>query len=366
MQLGGNCPASCLLGAAIALGLTPALADTAPAQGSISFKQLDYSDSQPGLDRMQVRSSAIGIVAPVGDQWAVEGTWVVDSISGASPAYHNAVKSAKPVTDTRKGADVRLSHYLPAATVSLGLSTSDEADYFSRAMSLQLSHSSDDRNTTVTLGVAYTDDDINPVNKVVKAAKKQTHELLLGITQVLTPQDIVQLNITDATGQGYFTDPYKLLDNRPTARRHQTALARWNHHYTALEATQKLSFRYYKDSFGIESTQLSLEWAQALPQGWTVTPLLRLYSQSAAYFYVPPDQALPGAIAIPQDYLPGQTMLSFDPRLASFTASTYGLKVAKRLDKDWSADLRVEQYRQSSDATPLDARFIQLGLTRIF
>lgn len=366
MQLGVNGTASCLLGAAMALGLTPALADTAPAQGSISFKQLDYSDSQPGLDRMQVRSSAIGILAPMGDQWAVEGTWVVDSISGASPAYHNAAESAKPVTDTRKGADVRLSHYLPAATVSLGLSTSDEADYFSRAMSLQLSHSSDDRNTTLTLGAAYTDDDINPVNKVVKAAKKQTHELLLGITQVLTPQDIVQVNVTDASGQGYFTDPYKLLDNRPNTRRQQTVLARWNHHYTALEATQKLSFRYYKDSFGIESTQFSLEWAQALPQGWTVTPLVRLYRQSAAYFYVPPDPALPGAITVPQDYAPGQTLLSFDPRLSSFTASTYGLKVAKRIDKDWSADLRFEQYGQSSDATPLDARFIQLGLTRTF
>ena len=96
MQLGVHCPASCLLGAAIALGLTPALADTAPAQGSISFKHLDYSDSQPGLDRMQVRSSAIGILAPMGDKWAVKGTWVVDSISGASPPLNTLVAVSCP------------------------------------------------------------------------------------------------------------------------------------------------------------------------------------------------------------------------------------------------------------------------------
>ena len=366
MQLARVNSASHLLGVALSLGLTSASAETVPEQGAISFRYLDYKDSQPGFDRISVRSPTIGMLIPMGDQWALEGSWVSDTISGASPSYHSEKASAKLITDSRKAGDLRLKRYLKSGTLSLGLAYSNEADYTSKAASLQMTRSSEDRNTILSLGVGRVADEINPVNGVVVGATKQITDIQLGITQVLAQEDIVQITFTAASGHGYFTDPYKLLDHRPGNRDQRTLLARWNHHYETIDATQKITFRGYTDSFGVRSTLLGFEWVQPFSNGWTLTPVLRLYRQGAASFYVPPDPGSPGALPIPQGYVPGQTYLSFDQRLSAFTAKTVGLKVAKWFNKDWSADLRLERYRQSSEATPFNARFIQVGVVRSF
>ena len=94
-----------LLAAALALphlGM-PAHAETAPERGQVSFKLLDYLDSQPGTERIRVKAPALTALVPVNAQWSVTGTWIADSISGASPAYHD--KAITPMRDRRQAAD---------------------------------------------------------------------------------------------------------------------------------------------------------------------------------------------------------------------------------------------------------------------
>ena len=81
-----------------------ALAQTAPDQGLIVLKYVDYRDWQPGGDRIHVHSPSLYLLKPLSDSLAAEGSLVYDSISGASPLYHNTLSGASGkggVTDYR-------------------------------------------------------------------------------------------------------------------------------------------------------------------------------------------------------------------------------------------------------------------------
>ena len=114
-------------------------------------------------------------------------------------------------------------------------------------------------------------------------------DFLVGVTQVLSPTSIVQSNLTYSRGHGYYTDPYKLLDNRPDHRRHRSPGSRATTSISrASDGTLQLAYRYLDDSFGADSNMLEAAWVQPLPQGWTVRPSLRYYTQKAAYFFYGP------------------------------------------------------------------------------
>ena len=363
-----------ILAAAMSLpGIQLAHAETAPERGVISLRYLDYVDSQPGLTRITVHSPSIMVMAPVAGVWSIEGSLTSDHVSGATPRYHTAISSASRMADDRHAGDLSVTRYFPNATLKAGATYSTEHDYRSRALSLQGSVSSEDKNTTWNFGIGGAADDIHPTAQNLKDTKN-TVDLMLGVSQVVTQQDIAQLTLTHARGRGYFSDPYKSLDFRPRERNQTTMLARWNHHFADAGGTSRLSYRYYTDSYRIKAHTISAEYVQPLPQGWTLTPSLRLYSQTAASFYYDPDYAF---LFIPKGYVIGSNdPISLDQRLSAFGAHTFGIKLAKQIARDWLLDVKLETYEQrgswmwsgkgSPGLEPFRARSFQLGLSRQF
>lgn len=363
-----------ILAAALLLPGVQAHAEMAPERGLISLKYLDYQDSQPGFDRVAVHSPSLRVMAPFAGEWSLEGSLSSQDVSGASPRYHTAKSGASKFSDLRKSGEVSVSRYFPQGSLTVGAVYSTEKDYVSRALSLQGSRSSEDRNTTWTFGIGGADDDINPSNLRVRNEKKKTRDVLLGVTQVLGVHDIAQFNLTHAHGQGYFSDPYKAFDHRPRVRRQTALLARWNHHFAATEGSSRLSYRYYSDSFAVRAHTFTAEYVQPLGYGFTVTPLLRIHSQSAASFYVDPVYDATYGAPFPANYiLGGNAFISQDQRLAAFGARSVGLKIARQITRDISVDLKLEGYRQragwrlfgqgSPGLEAFDARFIQLSIT---
>ena len=349
----------------------PSQAQTPPERASVSLRFLDYLDSQPDADRIRVRATALGLTVPAGSQWSFNGTAVHDAISGASPAYHTSALTQ--MRDRRRALDLSATRYMDRAAVTLGASVSSEADYLSRGLSAQATIESDDRNTAWTAGLSSTRDSINPSNGVVVGERKRTLQTLLGVTQVLGTHDIVQLNLGRNVGEGYFSDPYKVFDNRPRHRQQSTFMVRWNHHLEAPGATLRTHWRHYRDSYGVRAETVALEYVQPLMGGWTVTPLARLYSQSAAWFYLDADGVDSPFAPNPPE---GATYFSQDQRLSAFGARTVGVKVSRTFGLEWAADLKLERYAQrgawcwsgsgSPGLAPFNARFLQFGLTRSF
>ena len=368
-----------LLAAAMALpGLclvTPiAHAETAPERGYVSFKVLDYLDSQPGAERIRVRAPALSALVPLGDQWSVSGTLITDSISGASPAYHDA--AITPLRDFRRAVDASVTHYLPQGTWSLGVSHSKEADYLSRSVYGTGTRSNDSKNTIWNWGLAVSNDDITPLKPIQKlpsgAQTKQTVDLIAGVTQVLSPNDLVQINLGWSQNQGYLSDPYKRLDQRPDSRTRQTLQVRWNHHLEDSGATVRTAYRYFQDSWQIRAHTLDLEHIQPLGEQWKVSSIVRYYSQSAARFYVESD----GKISpFGPRITPGLDHQSLDSRLSAFGAITLGFKLTHQLSRDTQIDLKLEHYEQrsrwamgagSANLLPFRARSLSWGLTHWF
>jgi len=363
-----------LLTAALALpGLgTVAHAETAPERGYVALKVLDYLDSQPGADRIRVKAPALTALVPMGDQWSMTGTLITDSISGASPAYYNA--AITPMHDFRRAVDTSVTRYLPQGTWSLGASHSKESDYLSRSLYGTVTQSNESKNTVWNVGGGLTRDVINPNNRVVENETKQTVDLLAGVTQVMGINDIVQLNLGWSQSQGYLSDPYKVLDERPRSRTRQTVQTRWNHHADSLDSTERLAYRYFQDSWGIRAHTFDLEHVQPLGDKWKATAALRYHSQNAARFYVESDGSEIGPFgpSIPQ----GAAFYSLDQRLSAYGAVTLGLKLTHQWDSNTAIDFKFENYEQrgswalgttgSANLLPFKARSLQWGLTRWF
>lgn len=366
-------PGLLLLVAALSLPILSesCLAEGAPDRGLMAYKYLDYQDGQSDAKRIRVKAQALSLMKPVSSDWSVNGTWVTDSISGASPAFHSYALGQ--MHDRRNALDSEVTRYLPYGTVSLGANYSKESDYLSRGVSFKSSHSDEGKNTTWSWGISLNNDLINPTNGIVKNETKQVRALMAGVTQVVSPVDLIQANLSMTSSRGYLSDPYKVMDERPRERLSRSLLTRWNHHFEHTQNTVRWSYRYFTDDWAIKSHTLAAEYVLNLKDGWFVTPLVRFYSQSAAKFYVDTDLSV---YPFPPNPPAQAIYYSEDQRLSAFGARTLGGKVSKQLNSDWTVDMKFENYQQRAEwrlggggspgLLPFYARIVQFGVSTAF
>lgn len=356
-----------------------ARAEVKPESASVSLHMLSYQDSQPGLKRISVYSPQFNVVLPLGDEdWWLNGTLVYDAVSGATPRYHTAISSASNMSDRRTAGDVTVTRYFRRASVALGLTGSTERDYKSLAGSLDLRFASEDQNTEFSLGLGGSGDSINPVNQVVVDEARSTQQVSIGVTQVASRTDVLQLTLSHSDGKGYYSDPYKTLDRRPRERRQNVLMLRWNHHFEDGGSTLRSSWRAYLDSFGVQSHTLQFEWVVPFGDTLKVSPLARLYTQTAADFYAEAvyDPVLGEPFPVGYSNANPPRFITLDQRLSSFGAVALGLGWAYTLDRAWTIDGKLEAYEQrgnwawdgngSKGLAPFRAYQVQLGLTRKF
>ena len=374
-KLAGGDRTAALVAAALALpGIVPASvhAQAAPDEGMVALRYFDYRDWQPGASRMSVRSPSLYARVPLSDAWMLEGSLVYDSMSGASPLYHDTLSGASGlgVTDYRTAGDLKVTRYFDGSALAVGAAYSHERDYVSRAASFEWRTFSDDRNRTYAIGFGAARDHIHGVSGIGRRSvggPRETYDYLLGVTQVLRADALVESSLTWSDGRGYYSDPYKLLDTRPDHRRIFTWLTRYNQYVPPADATLRLAYRYLDDSFGDRSHMVEASWVQALPAGFTLTPTVRYLTQSAASFYRDPP--------FPQGATPGEPYTA-DARLSAFGAVTAGLRLAKAFAGGVTADLAFSIYRQRGDwraggggspgLAEFSARWIEFGLTKRF
>jgi len=344
-----------------AVATVDARAETAPENGVIALRYLHYKDQQDvkvqypyytgaegtTFKRITAKSPSVFIQAPIGSDWSIEASAVVDDVSGATPRYYTDVSGATPkpgMKDKRTAGDLRVNRHFSRGGVSIGVSTSDEDDYRSTAASIEGRVSTPDNNTTFTLGFGHAEDEIDPTNGVVVNEAKRTNEVIVGVTQALTRNDLVQVNLTWADGKGYYSDPYKSNDKRPDRRRQGAGVVRWNHFISGIDATVRAGYRYYQDSFGIAAHTFEAAWVQPVTDWFYLTPSLRYYTQSAADFYYDPvmDPNIYPRPAVPQEYT------TLDQRMSAFGAITMGIKAEVRW-AEWTGDVKYERYDQRSD-----------------
>jgi len=249
--------------------------------------------------RIRVNSVYSLFSIDLNDTTHVDGSQIYSAISGASPTGLPPLIPGGPLPlahlkDERNAFTLGLTKQLADHSIRVGYAYSTESDYLSNAVSLQDTISLNQKNTDLVLSCAYTDDRVG-ANGTDLNAPKRTFDTLVGISQVLSPKDLLEINLSLSWSQGFLSDPYKrvllndffvLADKRPSHRFEQLLFLQWTHHLPWNGASMETSYRFGHNDFGSFSHTAQIALYQKLFQDRIViSPSLRYYWQSAANFY---------------------------------------------------------------------------------
>lgn len=295
-----------------------ALPGVAAAEVSADYLFADYeearlpaSDSASGQSskRYSVQSHLLRIVAPLRDE-TLGVTLTYETMSGASPWFVMPGADGRPLqvmsgaTIDEKRVDVQGTITLPTPVVgsALTLGVSKEDDYRSLHGGVELTHDNDDKTMTLTGGVSYSADKLEPTEggstrfpDRIRSADKDTVSAYVGVSRVLTQTTQAQIGFSYQHGDGFLSDPYKLVyvqstattynESRPDGRNNYVVTARLRQAVPSLAAAIHADYRFYRDDWKVESHTVELSWQQSFGENWRVAPGLRWYSQSEAFFY---------------------------------------------------------------------------------
>ena len=364
----------------------------------ISTALLYYSEK----DRVTAAEPSIFAKKTYADESKLNLNFVVDALTGASP--NGAAPSDQVQTftrpsgngsfdvasgeiplddtfhDTRVQAGVGWEAPISRVTrYNVGANISTEYDYRSLSVSGGLAHDFNKKNTTVALGLAFAADEITPEGGIPtpyasmaaagdeqprqgSSESKDVVDIMLGVTQVINAQMLMQFNLGMSQSSGYLNDPFKIIsivdvegrpmdyiyENRPDSRSKNYFY--WSTQYhLPIDDTIDFSYRFMTDDWGIASHTLDFRYRWNLSQHWYVQPHFRLYQQTGADFY---RHSLSAAEAVPED-------VTADYRLADMDALTVGLKVGYALGENSEINVRLETYQQTGENRPDDAIGVQ-------
>jgi len=385
------------------LGTVPASPVNAQEQPGWDFNTslLYYGE---GDDRVQDISLNALARRWFADDKSLTLTLAVDSLTGATPSGATPMDVAQTFTrpsgkstytvpageiplddsflDTRVAASASWQQPLGRLyKVNAGLTASNEYDYFHIGGNLGLSRDFNKRNTTISVGVAFAKDDLDPEggapiplapmldvgdlsNKMGKQ-DKDVIDFLLGVTQVINKNLLVQFNYSYSDSSGYLNDPYKIIslvdevtgdtiplpqtpgvdgpshefvfESRPEERTKHSVFGQAKYYWAG--RVVDLSYRYMTDDWEIDSHTLDAKLRFPMGDSSYLEPHLRFYTQTEAEFY--------RASLIGSDPLP--EFASSDYRLGNFDAITAGIKYGWKTGSGNDMSVRLEYYMQSGD-----------------
>lgn len=346
------------------------------------------SDTATGQssERYEIDTHQFRVASLVDDDYEVSLDLTVESMSGASPWFVLPGANGKPLqvmsgaTIEEDRADVLVSVARRTGWGKLGVSLghSDEDDYQATNIGVFGEWELNDRVSTVSGGIGYSDDQLDPTVGTTPVsttgADRDTTSAFVGYSRVLGQNTIIQTSLRYADHGGFLSDPYKqafiqapaaiVADNRPSGRREFVWLTRLRHFIEPLNAAVHADYRLYDDNWDVTAHTLDLAWHQNLPMQFKVAPGLRWYSQSEAFFYQP---FYP--VARNDGYA------SSDYRLSPYGAISFSLDVQKSFN-GWSLGARYENYNsgESYAASDVDVEapalvdfdILSLSLKKIF
>ena len=346
-----------LLAAALALpGVMPATAHRAgrARQRHLRAPVPDYRDWQPGAephDGAAPRSTR-WCRSPI--RWRRRLAWCTTRCRAPRRYIFNALSGAS-IGDYRTAGDIKVTKYFEALGGRRAAARVVGAGFPVARRVVQRALFGEDRNRTWSLGVGGHNDRINATNGVAPNSPRNSLEFLVGVTQALSPHDIVQSNLTYYTGHGYYTDPYKSLDTRPTTA-HLAWLTRYNHYFAGPDATLRSGtgcLRFVRQQHEHVRGRVGAGAAGASPS--------RRHCATAR-------RPLPTSTKTRRSragYVDGQNYTA-DTRLASWGAITAGSR-RQAVGDGWTASLRADYYRQDPDwqifgaAVPTSRSFPRAG-----
>lgn len=246
----------------------------------------------------------------VAENTSISARYLVDIISAASIRSRFEVDGVTSATSTVHGDSegspdeirhefgVGATQLVGRGTVSANLLRSVEHDYTSSTITFGLARSFAEQNTDVSFGLVRSWDEVYPQTRTWRRDKNVT-TWSAGVSQVLGPRAIGQIEFTYSDLDGFLSDAYQvvtiftpvweavsLVEPRHPGRRLRRAIGARVNVMTTEESSLRIGYRRYWDSWDVRSNTFDvLAQQHVLDRDLTIGIAFRRYLQSKAAFF---------------------------------------------------------------------------------
>jgi hypothetical protein len=261
---------------------------------------LFYSSYRGG--GMDITGESVLVRKKFSEQFAVQGNYFIDKVSGASV---DVLSNASVIKDERKQKSLSVDYIHDKTQYNLSYTNSTERDYVSNTTHFSLSQDMFGDLTTVTLGFTDSRDKIGenngksyaPVIAWLGHAQSRSYEG--GLSQVVTKNLIAGVTVEVITDQGLLSNPYRSIRYLDTTvplgyslgsqiypnTHTSTAVETRAKYYLPYRAAASVSYRYFTDTWGIRANTIELGYTQPVSNKFIFEGRLRHYNQNHATFY---------------------------------------------------------------------------------
>ena len=197
------------------LGLVFGVPQILRGENQLAYRYEFYSEEN---NRMQIETHSVYFEQKLLDKVTAKGELIYDGISGATPTgTHNSKGKAKltHVTDLRRAGNIGLAWRFGNHTLTPVFAFSKEHDYLSYGLSLNDAIEFNQKNTVFNYGISHNFDSVRHNDGATWSSKGST-EVLIGISQLLSPKDILNVALTYGNDSGYLNDPYRAAEYHPS------------------------------------------------------------------------------------------------------------------------------------------------------
>lgn len=319
--------------------------DLEPGDGALDASVAVYADDDDTTVMTSLVDGEVRLPVPV----VVDGHVLVDAVSSASV---DVISAATPRwTENRVEFGASVLARLAETDVSLGYLTSGENDWRSHTVLTGLRRELFQKNTTLSLGYAFTDNQIGRAYDPGFERALTVHGAELGLSQLLDTKTLVSASYTLQRSDGYHASPYRYVTTGTGLASPELHPDERTRHAVTLRglraigdaASLDVQYRAYADGWGVLSHTGQVAWTRELGETLDLRVRARGYYQGAADFYR-------------ETYEMPMRFMSADRELGTFWDAGAGIKLSwtgERLAFDAKVD---GTYYRFLDFARLDGR----------
>lgn len=292
---------------------------------------------------MTIDGPAVLLRKKANESIAFSAYYYVDTISSASV---DVMSTASPYSEERKEGQLGIQYLRDKTLMSLNIRQSDESDFLAKSVSFNISQDTFGDLTNLSLGLSFGDNDIRRNGDEFFQEQSQQYRINAAISQILTRNLSVNINVEAVSDEGYLNNPYRTVryidNNLPSGVGYQVEVypRTRNSFSTKLSASYYLPYRaalffhyrYFTDSWQINADDIEIGYRQPLADTLELDFKVRYYQQTQASFY---SDLFP--------YQDAQNFLARDKELSDFNDITLGVGLTYQLpEKLTFSDMRSE------------------------
>ena len=223
------------------------------------------------------------------DKVSLTGSLYVDAVSNASI---DVVTTASPYKERRNDYGLAVDYAVRDSLITLALGASNEPDYKTHSLSLDIAQETFGGMTTVNVGFTRAADDVGKTGDPSFKDRATHWQYRVGVTQILTPKWLASVNLEAISDDGFLGNTYRVArvfgaavpERTPRTRSSRAVKFRAIGDLGQRDAV-RAEYRYFWDNWDIKAHTVEAGYSRYLGESFLADGFVRYYKQNAALFY---------------------------------------------------------------------------------